>query len=351
MISPISGTGVCWPTNKLAPPLLSKSTLLGVYEVMLEARILEERLIRMQRQGDGYFWIGGPGEEAFNACLGVLVDKGQGLEHDYLHLHYRSTATMLALGASSIDSLRMMRSAATDPYSRGRSFIGHYTKRLWNVAPITSPIATQFTVAIGTALAQRRRKQSGAKAGITIVQGGDAGTAEGDFASCLLWSTRPGAELPILMIVANNGWGISTSAATQHGERAICDRGKPFAIKTMTVDGNDVEASWAALSEAMEYVRVERRPVLLEAHVSRLYGHSSSSGSNFVLTEVDCLQTVEKLLHARGWQDLCVSRRRRSEMEARMTAWYKQIATEKLPEGPQIHEFVYAADGADGRQA
>ena len=62
---------------------------------MVTARVLEERLIRMQRQGEGYFWIGGPGEEAFNTALGLLVKKGQGLDHDYLHLHYRSSATVL----------------------------------------------------------------------------------------------------------------------------------------------------------------------------------------------------------------------------------------------------------------
>ncbi|MGH7282597.1 MAG: thiamine pyrophosphate-dependent dehydrogenase E1 component subunit alpha, partial [Polyangiaceae bacterium] len=64
---------------------LSKEELLRIHDLMLRSRLLEERLIRMQKQGDGYFWIGGPGEEAFNVPLGLLVHKGEGLDYDYLH--------------------------------------------------------------------------------------------------------------------------------------------------------------------------------------------------------------------------------------------------------------------------
>src|SRR6476619_1557476 len=186
---------------------LSSEQCLKIYDLMVQARVLEERLITMYKQGDGYFWIGGPGEEAFNVPLGLLVDKGQGVDHDYLHLHYRSSGTLLAMGADPVDSLRQMKNTATDPYSRGRNFAGHYSVRKWNVAPVSSPIEVQYSIAIGTARAQR-----GAK-GITIVQGGDAGTAEGDFATALVWSSRRGAELPMLMIVTNNRYGISTPYA------------------------------------------------------------------------------------------------------------------------------------------
>src|SRR5581483_7492149 len=112
--------------------------------------------------------------------------------------------------------------------------------------------------------------------GITIVAGGEAGTAEGDFASCLVWSTRPGNELPVLIVVMNNGWGISTPAATQHGEHRIIDRGVAFGIPGEVVDCNDPVASWHALERGFEFCRQKRRPYMLEARVSRLYGHSSS---------------------------------------------------------------------------
>src|SRR5678816_1283917 len=134
---------------------LSADVLLKMHDLMLRTRLLEERLIKMQKQGDGYFWIGGPGEEAFNIPLGLLVNKGKGLDHDYLHLHYRSSGTLLAMGADPVDSLRQMKNTATDPYSKGRNFAGHYSVRKWNVAPVSSPIEVQYSIAIGTARAQR----------------------------------------------------------------------------------------------------------------------------------------------------------------------------------------------------
>src|SRR5690606_26661908 len=105
-------------------------------------------------------------------------------------------------------------------FSGGRNFSNHFSFKKWNVVPISSTIGTQYATAIGAGIAHRKK---GGKA-ITIVNGGDAGTAEGEFASCLVWSSRPGAELPILIIVTNNEWGISTSASTQHGEKKISSR-------------------------------------------------------------------------------------------------------------------------------
>src|SRR5476651_589892 len=122
---------------------LSPELLLKLHGLMVKARVLEDRLITMYKQGDGYFWIGGPGEEAFNVPLGMLVDKGQGIDHDYLHLHYRSSGTLLAMGADPVDSLRQMRNVATDPYSKGRNFAGHYSVRAWNIVPVSSPIEVQ----------------------------------------------------------------------------------------------------------------------------------------------------------------------------------------------------------------
>lgn len=275
---------------------LPAELLLRMYDHMLMARLLEDRMMGMQRQGDGYFWIGGPGEEAFNVALGLLVDKGLGPAHDYLHLHYRSSATLLAMGADPIDALRQMKNTATDPYSGGRNFCNHYSKFEWNVVPVSSPIEVQYSMAPGTAMAQKRHGGRG----ITIVQGGDAGTAEGDFATCLIWASRPGAKLPVLMIVTNNEFGISTPAGTQHGEKHIADRGKAFEIETAIIDGNDPETAYRELKKAMDYVRTERKPFLLEAKVSRLHGHSSSSGGAFVESELDCLATFERSLQARG---------------------------------------------------
>lgn len=326
------------PMKNSAPFRLPKKILIQIYDGMIRARVLEERLIRMYKQSDGYFWIGGPGEEAFNIPLGMNVKKGQGLDHDFLHLHYRSSGILMSMGVDPMDMMRQMKNTATDPFSGGRNFGNHTSIKKWNVLPITSTIETQYATAIGTGIAQR---QHGGDA-ITIVNGGDAGTAEGEFASCMVWSSRPNFELPILMIVTNNEFGISTPAATQHGEKHMAHRGTAFGIKNRVINGNDVEESWFAIREAMEYVRKERKPFLLEARVSRLYGHSSATGANLVTSEEDSLTVFENKLVSEG----VMTRKEMDALREKYTAEFLEMAKkakeEPMPDGSTIYDHTYS---------
>ena len=321
------------PASDLSPDLLLK-----MHSLMVKARVLEERLIQMYKQGDGYFWIGGPGEEAFNVPLGLLIQKGQGPQYDYCHFHYRQSGTLLAMGADPVDALRQMKNTATDPYSGGRNFVGHYSIREWNVVPVSSPIEVQYSIAPGTALANKR---AGGR-GITIVTGGDAGTAEGDFGTCLIWSSRPANPLPVLIVVTNNKWGISTSYQGQHGEKRISDRGKAFGIESKTIDGNDPEVSYRELSAAMEYARTERKPFLLEAVLSRLYGHSSASGANRINDEADCVAGFERRLEERGLLTRQQMDELRAQLAAELLAAHKQVKEEPQPDPKSIHDHVFS---------
>lgn len=321
---------------------LANEKLKEIHSVMVEARILEERLIKMNKAGEGYFWIGGPGEEAFAVPLGMLVRKGQGLDHDFLHLHYRASATLLAMGAKSIDSIRQMRAVDTDPYSGGRNFVNHFAIKKWNVVPVFSCIEPQYLQVIGTAHAQREK---GCK-GISIVTGGDAGTAEGDFASCLVWSSRPADPLPALIIVTNNRFGISTSYDGQHGEKTIADRGKAFGMRTAVINGNDVWEAWEALEEAMEYVRKERKPFLMEIKVSRLYGHSSASGANRV-NEEDCIANFEEKLIKEKVMSKDEIKRVWDKHMAAITEAYKQVRQEPFPDPRSIYDHVWHDENGD----
>nr|WP_301341021.1 thiamine pyrophosphate-dependent dehydrogenase E1 component subunit alpha [Corallococcus carmarthensis] len=305
---------------------------------MVKARVLEERLIQMYKQGHGYFWIGGPGEEAFNVPLGMLMKVGEGPAYDYLHAHYRQSATLLAMGEEPIGALRQMKNTATDPYSGGRNFAGHFSRRSKNIAPVTSPIEVQYAIAPGTAMAQKRHGGDG----ITIVTGGDAGTAEGDFASCLIWSSRPANPLPILIIVTNNKWGISTTSDGQHGETNISDRARAFNIQAKTINGNDPVESYQELQAAMEYVRKERKPFFIEARVSRLYGHSSASGANFVNEEQDCLRLFEARLEQEGVLSREQMEEARTRYSEELAAAARTVRDEPQPSGDTIWEHIYA---------
>jgi 2-oxoisovalerate dehydrogenase E1 component alpha subunit len=321
---------------------LSPEKLREIHALMVEARYLEERLIRMNKAGEGYFWIGGPGEEAFAIPLGMLVNKGEGINHDFLHLHYRAGATMLTLGAKSIDSIRQMRGVHNDPYSGGRNFVNHFAVKKWNVVPVFSVIEAQYLQSIGTAHVQREKGCQG----ITIVTGGDAGTAEGDFASALVWSSRPAGVLPLLMIVTNNRFGISTPWEGQHGEKNVADRGTAFGIKNKVANGNDVWEAWEALEEAMDYVRTERKPYLLELKVSRLYGHSSASGAPR-WNEEDCLEVFEQKLIKQKVLNQDEIKSIHERLLAKITDEYKQVQKEAFPDPESIYDHVWADENGD----
>jgi 2-oxoisovalerate dehydrogenase E1 component alpha subunit len=275
---------------------LSEELLLQMHDLMVKSRVLEDRLIKVYKAGDAYFWIGGPGEEAWGVPLGLLGKIGQGPENDYWHLHYRCTPTLIAMGMPMIDSIRLIMNKATDTSTGGRNFSNHYCYPKWNVVPVSSPIEVQYVHALGTAHVQKRH----GKKAITIVSGGDAGTAEGDFASSLIWSSRKGNELPMLITVQNNLWGISTSFEGQHGESFIADRAKAFNIRSIVIDGNDPVESYLKIKESMDYIRDTGKPAFIEARVSRLYGHSSATGANLVGQESDCLKNFEKSLLQQG---------------------------------------------------
>lgn len=319
--------------NKLP---LDEKLLLKIHNLMVKSRALEERLIKIYKSGDAFFWIGGPGEEAFGVPLGLLVNKGQGPEYDWLHLHYRCSPTLVAMGMPLIDSIRLIMNRATDVSTGGRNFANHYCYPEWNVAPVTSPIEVQYSIAVGTAHVQSRSSGNG----VTIVTGGDAGSAEGDFASCLIWSTRPKKELPMLITVQNNGWGISTNYESQHGESSIAQRGVAFGMKTMKINGNDPVESYLKIQEALEYIRKNKKPILMEAMVSRLYGHSSADGAN--KRDVPCcLEEFEKKLLNWGIITRSEIDQIKSQYESEAQQAMIQARTEPAPLGNTIWDHVY----------
>ncbi|MFP5520324.1 MAG: thiamine pyrophosphate-dependent dehydrogenase E1 component subunit alpha [Bdellovibrionia bacterium] len=318
-----------------------------MHSLMLKSRALEERLIKIYKAGESYFWIGGPGEEAFGVPLGMLVNKGQGLAYDWLHLHYRCTPTLIAMGMPMIDSIRMMMNRATDPSTGGRNFSNHYCFKEMNVAPVTSPIEVQYPIACGTALAQKR---AGHKA-ISVVTGGDAGTAEGDFASALIWASRKGQELPVLLTVQNNQFGISTPFSGQHGETHIADRARAFNIRSRVINGNDPVETYIALKEEMEYIRKTGKPSFVEARVSRLYGHSSASGANFVTNEVDCLKEFQTKLIAAKYLTQKMIDEEWAAYEAEGIRAQETARMEPAPTAASVWDHVYANnENADWRK-
>ncbi|MBY0230048.1 MAG: thiamine pyrophosphate-dependent dehydrogenase E1 component subunit alpha [Gemmataceae bacterium] len=335
-------TALLSPEVRTGRETLPLDLCLAVHRIMVRARVMEERMIKMSKSGQGYFWIGGPGEEAFNAVLGLQVKKGEGPLFDILHLHYRNSACLLAMGMPVADAIRQMAMTVTDPHSLGRNFPGHFAVKAWNVIPVTSVIEVQYAMAPGTALMQKRAGGDG----VTVVLGGEAGTAEGDFATCLIWSSLPGREVPVLIGVTNNGWGISTSACSVHSEKRVIDRGKAHGIPGEVCDGNDPVAAWHAIARGLDHCRRTRKPYMLEALVSRMYGHSSSSGAARD-PDMDCpIELFEKRLLEAGI-DQHVLDAVHDDAHAEVEAAVEKVLAEPMPTVRDLPRFTYAPSEVD----
>jgi 2-oxoisovalerate dehydrogenase E1 component alpha subunit len=146
----------------------------------------------------------------------------------------------------------------------------------------------------------------------------------------------------MLITVQNNRWGISTSYDGQHGEKNIADRGKAFGIRTAVINGNDPVESYIRLKEEMDYIRKTGKPVLLEASVSRLYGHSSASGANFVSEEEDCLPVFESKLLKEGVLKERDSKKIRQGYEKESQKFLQIARGERGPEAETVWDHYYA---------
>lgn len=324
---------------------LDSTVVKTIFSNMVKARVFEDRLIKIYRAGESYFWIGGPGEEAWGVPLGLLAHKGQGPEYDFMHLHYRCSPTLIAMGMPMIDGIRLTMNRATDPSTGGRNFSNHFCFPKMNVAPVTSPLEVQYPIACGTAHVQKRyfekNKSKMKMASISIVTGGDAGTAEGDFASSLIMASRRGAELPLLISVQNNKWGISTHYEGQHGETFIADRAKAFNIKARVIDGNDPIEVYRILEEDMAYIRKTGKPAFIEAMVSRLNGHSSATGANPISTELDPVKIFEKKIVDQGVMTTAAIKTLWAEYEEEGVKATEIARGEPVPQADSIWDNVF----------
>jgi len=149
------------------------------------------------------------------------------------------------------------------------------------------------------------------------------------------------------MLVTNNGYGISTPANSQHGERRIVDRGEPFGIPGEAIDGNDPIACWHAMARALRYCRRLRRPWILEAQVSRLNGHSSSSGATREGSDPDPLSLFEDRLRSQGaiYDDQIERMRQEAADEADEAA--RQALSEPRPTAADVRMGTYAPSTVD----
>lgn len=301
------------------------STLVQIYEKMVLSRFLDEILAQTRILGNP-FYIGSTFEEPL-VTVGMLMRVGRGIEYDVLSAYYRSLPLLIGMGADPLGVMRQAAMTETDPYSRGRQMVNHFSEPDLNVMPVSSCVAVQAGKGFAAALIQKMHAQDPV---LTVIHLGDAMCAEADY--WVMLQEIALRDLPVLVLISNNGAGIHTPY--EQGSAAPCQSAWGLACGIATssrpvdttlrshveryspplpaevqwldsprpgwqlVDGTDVPSVFLAARTGIDYIRTTRHPYILELRTERGRHHSSSSNpSGQILASVKSWDPLVKFEH------------------------------------------------------
>ena len=235
-----------------------------IYSDMVYIRTLDERMVRAQRQGRLSFYLTCTGEEASVAGTVAAFKSG-----DMIMSQYREQLALRFRGFTTEQFMNQLFSNAKD-LGKGRQMPVHYGSRDLNFMTISSTLATQIPQAAGYAYGQKLAGQDAC----TLCYFGEGAASEGDFHAGMNMAAV--LKCPVVFVVRNNGYAISTPASEQFISDGIAPRGLGYGIKTIRVDGNDILAVYTAAVAARKIAVNGQRPVLIETMSYRLGAHSTS---------------------------------------------------------------------------
>lgn len=245
-------------------PQLSREELTQMYGGMLRSRLLDQRLLPLQRQGRIGFYIGATGQEA-----GIIAGAHAIGPDDWFVPGLRETSAGLYRGMPLRTHLAQLFGNAND-LTKGRQMPCHSGTRASHHVVMSSCVSSQLPHATGIAMAARLK---GDKA-VVLGYCGDGGTSEEDFHVGLNFAAV--FKAPVVFVCQNNQWAISTPLALQTVSATIAQKGLAYGLPSRRVDGNDVFAMYVAIKEAVDRARAGGGPSFIEALTYRLGAHSSS---------------------------------------------------------------------------
>lgn len=249
---------------------LSTDKLKELYRAIVKPRLVEEKMLILLRQGRISKWFGGIGQEAIAVGACSALD-----DSEYILPMHRNLGVFTTRGVP-LKRLFSQFQGKENGFTKGRDRSFHFGTQEYNIVGMISHLGPQLAVADGIALANKLKNNGHS----TVVFTGDGGTSEGDFHEALnvasVW------DLPVIFIIENNGYGLSTPTNEQYRCEHLADRAKGYGMESYRIDGNNILEVYTTISKIAKEIKENPKPVLVECETFRMRGHEEASGTKYV---------------------------------------------------------------------
>lgn len=274
---------------------LDNQQLIHLYRSMVLPRMIEDKMLVLLRQGKISKWFSGIGQEAISVGATLAMDPTEWI----MPLH-RNLGVFTSRNMSLVDLFKQWQ-GDRDGFSKARERSFHFGSAAHHICGMISHLGPQLAIADGVALAYQQRGLLKA----TIAFTGDGGTSEGDFHEALnvaaVWN------LPVIFIIENNGYGLSTPTNEQYACEHLVDRAKGYGMEGIRIDGNNILEVYETIKGVREYCINNQKPYLIECVTFRMRGHEEASGVKYVPKELmeawsrkDPIKNYEQYLVSEG---------------------------------------------------
>lgn len=249
---------------------LSNDQLIHFYRSLLWPRMIEEKMLVLLRQGKISKWFSGIGQEAIAVGATLALQEDEWIMPLHRNLGVFTTRNM------PLHKLFRQWQGAQEGYSKGRERSFHFGNRQHHICGMISHLGPQLAIADGVALAYKLKHQDKVSLAFT----GEGGTSEGDFHEALnvaaVW------DLPVIFIIENNGYGLSTPITEQYRCISLVDKAKGYGMEGVQIDGNNILSVYDTIKGVREFCIKHRKPYLIECLTFRMRGHEEASGTKYV---------------------------------------------------------------------
>jgi 2-oxoisovalerate dehydrogenase E1 component len=252
----------------------SDQILLDLYRTILFPRLIEEKMLVLLRQGRVSKWFSGIGQEAISAGVVSALAQDEWIMPLHRNLGVFTGRQM------PLHKLFLQWQGSEEGFSKGRERSFHFGSRDYHICGMISHLGPQLAIADGVALAYKLKKENKVSLAFT----GEGGTSEGDFHEALnlaaVW------ELPVIFVIENNGYGLSTPVREQFRSNRLADKGIGYGMESVQVDGNNILDVYDTIRGVREYCIREQKPYLVECMTFRMRGHEEASGTKYIPAEL-----------------------------------------------------------------